>query len=103
MAFLSRQNLQEILQTFSVLQWLPVYIILGEWTPRAREHVETGQERGQESTNEEGSKEIIWLVPSLWEGLCLLTQDMATVEFTGFLSFQLRGVKARNEAVVVLV
>ncbi|CAK6450466.1 unnamed protein product [Pipistrellus nathusii] len=29
MAFLSRQNLQEILQTISVLQWLPVYIFLG--------------------------------------------------------------------------
>lgn len=65
--------------------------------------MEIGQERVQESTNKEGSKEIIWLVPSLWEGLCLLTQVMATVEFTGFLSSQLSGVKARNEAVLVLV
>lgn len=29
----------------------------------------TGQERGQESPDEEGSKEVIWLVPSLWERL----------------------------------
>ncbi|KAI4545339.1 hypothetical protein MG293_005605 [Ovis ammon polii] len=29
MAFLSRLNLQEILQTLSVLQWVPVYIFLG--------------------------------------------------------------------------
>lgn len=52
---------------------------------------------------DEGSEEMVRLVPSLTPGLFLLTQEMATVEFTTFLPSQLRGVKARSEAVVVLV
>lgn len=53
----------------------------------------TGQQRGQESPHEEGSEEVIWLVPSVVKGLWLLTQEMTAIEFTRFFSCQLRGVR----------
>lgn len=103
MAFLSHLDLQESLQTLSVLQWIPVYVFLGEWTPGVGEHKGTDEERDQESPDEEGSKEIIWLVTLSGKDCASPPREIATVEFIRFLSSHLRGMKAMSEAAGFLI